>query len=50
MNSTTASSGRAWQDDENRSRLGKAYQEQEATDRRAKRRDREFATTEADGR
>ena len=39
-----------WQDDENRSRLGKTYQEQEATDRACEARDREYATTEAEGR
>ncbi len=40
----------AWQDDENRSRLGKAYREQEATERACEARDREYATTEAEGR
>ncbi len=40
----------AWQDDESRSRLGKAYLEQEAADRACEARDREFATTEAEGR
>jgi ATP-binding cassette, subfamily B, bacterial len=35
----------AWQDDEDRSRLDKAHQEQEATDRACESRDREFATT-----
>ena len=35
----------AWEDDENRSRLGKAQQEQEATDRACEARDRELATT-----
>lgn len=34
-----------WQDDESRSRLGQAYQEQEAADRACEARDREFATT-----
>ena len=40
----------AWQDDENRSRLGKAYREQEATERACEAPDREYATTEAEGR
>ncbi len=40
----------AWQDDESRSKLGKAYLEQEAADRACEARDREFATTEAEGR
>jgi ATP-binding cassette subfamily B protein len=46
----------AWEDDENRSRLGQAYEEQEATDRACEARDRpltqgrKFATTEAEGR
>jgi ATP-binding cassette, subfamily B, bacterial len=40
----------AWEDDENRSRLGMAYREQEATDRACETRDRQFATTEAEGR
>ncbi|MFY9917195.1 MAG: ABC transporter ATP-binding protein [Mycobacterium sp.] len=35
----------AWQDDESRSKLGKAYLEQEAADRACEARDREFATT-----
>ncbi|WNG95615.1 ABC transporter ATP-binding protein [Mycobacterium sp. ITM-2016-00318] len=39
-----------WEDDENRSRLGKAYQEHEATDRACEARDREFVTSEAEGR
>ncbi len=40
----------AWQDDESRSRLGQAYREQEATDAACQARDRQYATTEADGR
>jgi ATP-binding cassette, subfamily B, bacterial len=40
----------AWEDDENRSRLDKAYHEQEATDRACEARDRRYATTEAEGR
>src|SRR5690349_16993619 len=40
----------AWEDQENRSRLGKAYQEQEATNRACDARDRPYATTEAEGR
>ena len=39
-----------WQDDESRSRLGKAYREQEAADAACETRDRQFATTEAEGR
>ncbi len=39
-----------WEDDENRSRLGQAYQEQEAADMACEARDRRYATTEAEGR
>jgi ATP-binding cassette subfamily B protein len=35
----------AWEDDENRSRLGMAHQEQEAADRACEARDREYART-----
>lgn len=40
----------AWEDDENRSRLGNAYQEQEATERACDNRERPFATTDAERR
>lgn len=40
----------AWEDDENRSRLGHAYQEQEATERACDNRERPFATTDAERR
>jgi ATP-binding cassette subfamily B protein len=40
----------AWEDDENRNRLGQAHQEQEATERACETRDREFVTSEAEGR
>ncbi|OBK74934.1 ABC transporter ATP-binding protein [Mycobacterium sp. 1274761.0] len=40
----------AWEDDENRSRLGKAYREHEAADRACKPRDREYVTSEAERR
>ncbi|MGZ6780390.1 MAG: ABC transporter ATP-binding protein, partial [Mycobacterium sp.] len=38
----------AWEDDENRTRLGQAYQEQEATDRACEERDRRYAAREAE--
>lgn len=40
----------AWEDDENRSRLGNAYQEQEATERACDNRERPFAITDAERR
>ena len=40
----------AWEDDENRSRLGMAYQEQEAAEAACDKRERPFATTDAERR
>lgn len=40
----------AWEDDENRSRLGKAHREQVAADRACEARDRQYATAEAERR
>ncbi len=40
----------AWEDDENRSRLGMAYKEQEAADAACAERERRFATSDTEGR
>jgi ATP-binding cassette subfamily B protein len=40
----------AWEDDENRERLGKAYEEQEALDKERAACDQKFVTSEAEGR
>jgi ATP-binding cassette subfamily B protein len=40
----------AWEDDENRERLGKAYEEQEALDKEGAAFDQKFVTSEAEGR